>query len=376
MIITFFSNYLTHHQIPFCNELYVMDDVKFTFVSTQPMEAERKQGGWKLDKEYEYELRAYESPYNMMLAKELAAESDVVIIGSAPEFYVKHRMKNGNKKLTFRYSERIYKRGRWRVFSPRGIIKRFNTYFRYFNQPLYMLCASSYAATDFALLGSYIGRCYKWGYFPEKKVYVDFEKKKRNRIIWAGRLLPWKHPEKAIQLARELQIKNIDFEMKIIGSGEMKEQLCSLIEKYQLQQNVSIIEGLTSKQVRKEMEDAGIFLATSDYQEGWGAVVNEAMNSGCAVVASNAMGSVNYLIKNGVNGFSFSYKNKLEADLIEHACKLLQDSEQQKQIGWNAYKTIEKTWNNAIAAERFIDICQCLSKGRKKYYEDGPCSKA
>ena len=37
--------------------------------------------------------------------------------------------------------------------------------------------------------------------------------------------------------------------------------------------------------VRKEMERADIFLFTSDYKEGWGAVLNEAMNARCAIVA-------------------------------------------------------------------------------------------
>lgn len=47
-----------------------------------------------------------------------------------------------------------------------------------------------------------------------------------------------------------------------------------------------------SDKVRGFMERAGIFLFTSDRQEGWGAVLNESMNSGCAVVASHAIGSV------------------------------------------------------------------------------------
>lgn len=105
---------------------------------------------------------------NRQKALQLAIDSDVIIIGSAPELYVYERMKSGNK-LTFRYSERIYKKGVWRAVSPRGIYYRYKTYFRYINKPLYMLCASAYAAGDFAILGSYLGRCYKWGYFPEFK---------------------------------------------------------------------------------------------------------------------------------------------------------------------------------------------------------------
>ena len=49
------------------------------------------------------------------------------------------------------------------------------------------------------------------------------------------------------------------------------------------------------------MEKSEIFLFTSDKGEGWGAVLNESMNSACAVVASHAIGSVPFLLKDGEN---------------------------------------------------------------------------
>ena len=47
------------------------------------------------------------------------------------------------------------------------------------------------------------------------------------------------------------------------------------------------------------MEKSHIHLFTSNHLEGWGAVVNEAMNSGCAVVANREAGAVPYLIEHG-----------------------------------------------------------------------------
>ena len=45
---------------------------------------------------------------------------------------------------------------------------------------------------------------------------------------------------------------------------------------------------------------------TSNQEEGWGVVVNEAMNSGCVVIGSNLAGSVPYLIENGKNGLIYN----------------------------------------------------------------------
>ena len=46
------------------------------------------------------------------------------------------------------------------------------------------------------------------------------------------------------------------------------------------------------------MEQANIFIISSTHEEGWGAVVNEAMNSGCVVIGSHAAGAVPFLIEN------------------------------------------------------------------------------
>ena len=64
---------------------------------------------------------------------------------------------------------------------------------------------------------------------------------------------------------------------------------------------VEFLGELTHDETIELMRDSEIFLATSNRMEGWGATVNEAMASGCCVVASDAMGSVPYLIEDGLN---------------------------------------------------------------------------
>ena len=63
-----------------------------------------------------------------------------------------------------------------------------------------------------------------------------------------------------------------------------------------LQNRIQILPPMPPEAVRRRMEQANLFLLTSDFQEGWGAVLNEAMNSGCAVVASHAAGAAPYLL--------------------------------------------------------------------------------
>jgi len=45
-------------------------------------------------------------------------------------------------------------------------------------------------------------------------------------------------------------------------------------------------------------------ITTKTFKEPWGMVVNEAMNQGCPVVATNAVGAAaGGLVRNGINGF-------------------------------------------------------------------------
>ena len=57
----------------------------------------------------------------------------------------------------------------------------------------------------------------------------------------------------------------------------------------------------------------------SGRKEGWGAVVNEAMSSGCAVVADAEAGSVPYLIENSKDGFIYR-KPKRQRTVRKRPC--------------------------------------------------------
>ena len=118
-----------------------------------------------------------------------------------------------------------------------------------------------------------------------------------------------------------------------------------------------------------------IFLFTSDRNEGWGAVLNEAMNSGCAVVASHAIGSVPFLIDNGKNGLI--YRSGEIQDLYEKVKYLIENWNKAEEIGKNAYGTLVGLWNAEIAAERFKRLVQEIKAGNTTdLFEDGPCSNA
>lgn len=380
MKVTFYSNYLNHHQLPLCQALDRLTGHGFTFVATTPVPAERLNMGYHdMNKQYPFVLTTYDSAENARIAQVLALKSDVIITGSAPEVYTRMRVEQG--KLTFRYSERIYKKGIWHAFSPRAMGGMYVNHRRYHNRPLYMLCASAYTPYDFSLSGAYLGKTFKWGYFPEVKrqdadaLLACKRTNERVRLLWAGRMIEWKHPEMALKIAERLRADGYDFDMQMIGNGQMESQLKAQIQAAGLCQHVHMLGAMSPEAVRDHMEQADIFLFTSDFQEGWGAVLNESMNSACAVVASHAIGSVPFLLEDGVNGLI--YRNGNEDDLYARVVRLIEQPVLREQMGRNAYRTLAEMWNADVAAERFLALAQALLNGDEPVlFAQGPCSRA
>lgn len=376
MKVVFVSNYFNHHQIPFSESMYKCLGDDYQFIQTEHMEAERVQMGWAIDiSQYPYLKVAYD---NNSICMKLIQNADIVIVGAAPNEYIDERLKTG--KILVKYSERVYKYGIWRIFSPRGAYYMYKAHKQAKKRNMYMLCASGYMAGDMSLWGYYRNRMYKWGYYPECRFY-DIEdllsQKRKNQvceIVWCSRFIDWKHPEYVIKLADKLKLKGLDFHITMIGVGDLRDKYEQVIKEQSLGKYIDVIGPIKPTEVRGYMERSNVFLMTSDYQEGWGAVINEAMNSGCAVVASHAIGAVPFLMKDGINGLI--YKNGNIAELSQLVEMLIRNSHVCEKLGLEAYRTISEEWNAQNAVNRLIELLEAMLNGSSIRFENGPCSMA
>ncbi len=370
MKVCFLSNYLTHHQLPFCLEMVELTGGEFVFVETEHLPDERRNMGYaQLGQQVDFVIPAWKGAEQQTLAQKAALEADVVIIGSAPDGYIHQRLKEN--KLTFRYSERIFKKG---YFDPLRQGKYLLKTLPYRKKNLYYILSSAYAAHDYARCGAKPEKMFKWGYFPEH-THGETEKKPGS-ILWAGRLLDWKHPEDAVEVARRLKEEGVQFHLNIIGSGPMEEILREQICKYGLAEQVTLLGSMPPEQVRRYMEESQIYLFTSDYNEGWGAVTNEAMSSSCALVASHACGSVPFMVEHGKSGYIYESGNVQQ--LFAFTKQLLLSPETCRQMGENALTAMDTQWNAKVAAKRFVDLCGCFTQGKplQAIEKEGPMSLA
>ncbi len=393
-------------------------DVEFHFIQTMPMEEKRKNMGWAVDEaSLPYLVLYYKEEAG---AKELIEKSDVVLFGWTEGLISdveKKRLSSG--KLSFRISERIYREGQWKFVSPRGLASKYHEHFVYRDKPVYLLCTGAYVASDFNLIKSYPGKKLKWGYFPDASAAIsDFDliksypgkKLKRGgfpdasavasggengetdcagqvvnetaiadapgnsiakevssevpvRLCWAGRLIELKHPEFAVKVASQLKKSGRDFVMDIVGDGPLRPALEDMVKSEGLEGLVTFTGAVAPGKVLSYMDRADVFLFTSNYLEGWGAVVNEAMERECAVVASLEAGAVPYLIEDGVNGLV--YRNGSYEEFEKKVRFLVDNRDKISIYGRAAKMTIKSLWNAKNAAGELVRFCREYLAGEK-----------
>ena len=355
MRITFFSNFFNTHQLPLAREFSTMGGVDYTFVSL--MKTDGMVGRDSLDYEYPFVLREYEGERQASEALNHALEDDVVIFGdmSGKEQYVRARAKTG--KHFFRYSERLLKRGDWWRFVPPKIYRPWDRFGRYKNANMHVLCASAYTARDLELFGFPSKKCLKWGYFPDVEIFDAPRKTLQGykTLCSAQRLIALKRVDMQIRLASRLKRAGYAFRLRIAGDGSERKKLEKLTVKLDVMDCVEFLGELTHDETIELMRENEIFLATSNRKEGWGATVNEAMASGCCVVASDSMGSVPYLIEDRVSGVI--YKEGDEADLYSRTAQLFNGDTDACALSRGAVDRMRDAWSASSAANTLVDMC-------------------
>lgn len=380
--LTFFSNYFNHHQKALCDEWYALLGDGFTFVETEPIEGFRADMGWGEKQVPPYILRTYVDAASHQKALALGLSSDVVVMGTAPELYIEERLIAD--KLTFRYSERPLKEGFIKFFIPRLTKKYIHLHIRNRKKRLYILGASAYTAQDYRKMRSYLDKCYRFGYFPkhlsyESKALMERKAEKANdpnvtTILWEGRMLRLKRPDLVIKAAKNLKKKGYEFRVTMVGEGEERSRIERMTEKYGLLDTVTFENFLTPDEARERMADAKVYVMTSNFWEGWGSVIYEALNAGCAVVASHACGATPWLVKHGETGLVF--KSGSVKSLTRQLERLLRTPKLQETYGIAAYEQMSRLWNPKVAAANVLTLAECIEEGHESPFPEGPCSKA
>lgn len=138
----------------------------------------------------------------------------------------------------------------------------------------------------------------------------------------------------------------------IIGEGEYKTNLETLVKELCLEENVSFLGKLEHKEVINSMKQYDIFSLPS-YKEGFGMVYIEAMAQGLPVIGVKDEG-IEDAIENGVNGFLVERRNV--AELVEIMDFIIKNPEKRINIGQCAIETVSNKFTWDVNADKMISI--------------------
>lgn len=359
------SGELNHHGKYMCDSLYNLLGNDFKRVTTSSITNERMEMGYH---DFDAPYNVVKSDIDLDFIRNIIKWCDVLDYGSAPIEYLNEAL--FQKKVVFIRIERLFKEGIWKIFHPKVFLRYYKKYIRNRKNPnVYFLCVSAYAALDLKRIGIKGDRVLQWAYCPEFKPLDEYSFIRRNNrleLLWCGRMIKWKHPEIAIEVARELRKLGCSFRLRFIGDGPQLDNIKALIKQSDLSDCIELCGNIKAEYVRSYMIEADIFLATSDKNEGWGVVINEAMNSGCVVFATPQMGASPVLIKDGINGF-FIHSGKV-AMTAKQISDLDNNEEGMCKIKKAAYFTIKEDYSPEHYAKTFVDIAEDSLTGKKNIY--------
>ena len=355
-MLVYVSAFVSPHTMPFGVALTHHYD-RVVFINTMTLTQERKQMGYDIT-DARVEIRQYsEEPE---LCRQLIDEARDVILAGTAFHLIASRIQKG--KRVFIAHERIFKKGILKLLDPRTWkIARFCCSVR--SKPVYLLAIGENAAKDFRFLGFEKKKTFRFGYFPAVSHYTREQLKKegeKTKVLWVGRFVDFKRPLMAVKAFKGLGDR---FALTMAGSGKLHQKAKSYAEKHRI--CVEFLNNIPPEEVEKQMLQSHILLSTSHKGEGWGAVINEGMNRGCAVVCSKQIGCAGSL---ATKENAVLYKTGSIRDLRK---ALKEAAQRQAELGQAGYETVCNHFNAEVAAQRFAK----LAENRNPDWESGVCAR-
>lgn len=130
----------------------------------------------------------------------------------------------------------------------------------------------------------------------------------RRRMVFCGRMIRAKRPDLAVEAFCRIASQRPDWELVLIGDGPLRKEIEATIPA-DLRPRVRFLGFIGDQQeISAIYRSSDIFLLPSDY-EPWGVVVNEAAAAGCAMITSSVVGAAGELVRDGINGRTFTPSN-------------------------------------------------------------------
>jgi glycogen synthase len=192
----------------------------------------------------------------------------------------------------------------------------------------------------------------------EASVYQTLEKQTRDRdLVFLGRLVSSKGAHILIEALARIRESQFKPTLTIIGDGPERAALETLVQEFQLADQVSFAGFIPTSEVAKTLQRHKVLIVPSIWNEGFGVVVLEGIATGCVVVGSDSGGLPEAIGQCGL--VAQTGKPEALADAIE---RVLTDSDLVEKLKVNAPDHLNRHLPKRVAADYLAIISQLLSK--------------
>lgn len=192
-----------------------------------------------------------------------------------------------------------------------------------------------------------------------EKIQITEKKINPKHIVFCGRLMPIKGPDKAILILNELVKCNYDVHLDLIGDGPMREDLLKMVNQLNLQNHITFHGFLSQNKVFEIMSYSSIFLLAATVEketlraETQGLVIQEAQFFKLPVVVSN-IGGIPFGLIDGETGFLID-----QSDInlfVSKICLLIDNQNLRLSIGEKGNEFVQERFDSKNLGEKLITI--------------------
>lgn len=239
------------------------------------------------------------------------------------------------------------------IISEHGARSAYNIFYRLIKFFLYKRCAS-YIIPTIDDTKAYLEKNFPAVYIPHFRSNLPYclSTKCNNTVLTIGRLTAEKQQNVLIDIWNRIihfyGFKN--WKLKIVGNGELEQQLRKQVKKYDLTAYVQFCP--PSPDVAKHYKESSLFALTS-FSEGFGMVLLEAISFGLPCISFDCPSGPRDIIKHGISGYLIEPNDTInfEKSLIT----LLKDAMVLRTMGYEAYKS-SKEWGDGEILKKWEQI--------------------
>lgn len=177
-------------------------------------------------------------------------------------------------------------------------------------------------------------------------------------IVFCGRLIPLKGADRAVTIVRELLNKGYEnIRLEIIGDGPQKTEIERMINRWGLQESITLHKALTQEGVLEIYSKGDVLImpgrpdSTTGQEEAQGLVLQEAQAMGIPVIVSS-VGGMKYGLLEGSTGFVVQD----DIGFIENLERLINNRKLKENMGREAQRFIRENYDNKGLTKELRDI--------------------